>query len=89
MQESSTPTIDKAIWDLVEVFYVDKNAPSWLPERLVDWLAVSYYECPTLSSSSILFWKQTSSFFYLVKISNSSICFLLFLILLNAMQECT
>ncbi|CAM6043893.1 unnamed protein product [Sphagnum compactum] len=32
-------TTVKAIWDFLEVFYVDKNAASWLPERLVDWLA--------------------------------------------------
>ncbi|KAI0507944.1 hypothetical protein KFK09_014072 [Dendrobium nobile] len=29
----------KAAWQLMEIFYVDKNYFSWLPERLVDWLA--------------------------------------------------
>jgi nuclear pore complex protein Nup85 len=39
MQDSYQLTTVKAIWDFLEVFYVDKNAASWLPERLVDWLA--------------------------------------------------
>ncbi|XP_024537188.1 nuclear pore complex protein NUP85 isoform X2 [Selaginella moellendorffii] len=29
----------KAVWELIEVFYVDRSATWWLPERLVDWLA--------------------------------------------------
>lgn len=29
----------KAAWDLMEIFYVDKESHGWLPERLVDWLA--------------------------------------------------
>ncbi|KAM0856202.1 hypothetical protein ACQ4PT_049268 [Festuca glaucescens] len=33
------PTSLKAAWELLEIFYVDKNLHSWLPERLVDWLA--------------------------------------------------
>ncbi|OAE33474.1 hypothetical protein AXG93_3822s1310 [Marchantia polymorpha subsp. ruderalis] len=28
----------RAIWDMLEIFYVDKSAESWFPERLVDWL---------------------------------------------------
>eukprot|EP00249_Psilotum_nudum_P015814 c25530_g1_i3 orf=409-2625(-) len=32
------PTILKAVWELVEIFYVDKNTLLWLPERIVDWL---------------------------------------------------
>ncbi|XP_024397742.1 nuclear pore complex protein NUP85 isoform X1 [Physcomitrium patens] len=39
LQASTKPTTVKAIWDLVEIFYVDKNGASWLPERLVEWLA--------------------------------------------------
>jgi nuclear pore complex protein Nup85 len=30
----------KAAWELMEMFYADKLCQSWLPERLVDWLAV-------------------------------------------------
>jgi nuclear pore complex protein Nup85 len=30
----------KAAWELMEVFYADKQSQAWLPERLVDWLAV-------------------------------------------------
>lgn len=41
LQDSLKPSIVKAVWDLVEIFYVDKNSASWLPERLVDWVAVS------------------------------------------------
>ncbi|KAJ4958812.1 hypothetical protein NE237_025923 [Protea cynaroides] len=33
------PTSLKAAWELMEIFYVDKQRQSWLPERLVDWLA--------------------------------------------------
>ncbi|KAK7384976.1 hypothetical protein VNO78_30680 [Psophocarpus tetragonolobus] len=29
----------KAAWELIEMFYVDKQSQAWLPERLVDWLA--------------------------------------------------
>ncbi|KAH9301604.1 hypothetical protein KI387_013187, partial [Taxus chinensis] len=38
-QESQDPDLLNAIWDLLEIFYVDKQSLSWLPERLVDWLA--------------------------------------------------
>ncbi|EFJ22273.1 hypothetical protein SELMODRAFT_416720 [Selaginella moellendorffii] len=30
----------KAVWELIEVFYVDRSATWWLPERFVDWLAL-------------------------------------------------
>lgn len=33
------PTSLKAAWELVEIFYADKQSQAWLPERLVDWLA--------------------------------------------------
>ncbi|XP_057525061.1 nuclear pore complex protein NUP85 [Amaranthus tricolor] len=29
----------KAAWELLELFYADKQSQAWLPERLVDWLA--------------------------------------------------
>ncbi|XP_077217891.1 nuclear pore complex Nup85-like protein [Tasmannia lanceolata] len=37
------PTCLKAAWELIEIFYVDKQSLAWLPERLVDWLAD--YDC--------------------------------------------
>lgn len=37
-RETEGPTVLKGIWDLLEVVYVEKNALSWLPEQLVDWL---------------------------------------------------
>ncbi|KAG9439936.1 hypothetical protein H6P81_020101 [Aristolochia fimbriata] len=37
------PNSLKAAWELVEVFYVDKQSQTWLNERLVDWLAD--YDC--------------------------------------------
>jgi hypothetical protein len=40
LQVRERPTSLKAAWELLEIFYVDKNLHSWLPERLVDWLAV-------------------------------------------------
>ncbi|KAK1267130.1 Nuclear pore complex protein Nup85 [Acorus gramineus] len=33
------PTYLKAAWELLEIFYVDKQSLAWLPEQLVDWLA--------------------------------------------------
>ncbi|XP_029125916.1 nuclear pore complex protein NUP85 isoform X2 [Cajanus cajan] len=33
------PTCLQAAWELIEIFYVDKQSQAWLPERLVDWLA--------------------------------------------------
>ncbi|KAF8407088.1 hypothetical protein HHK36_006213 [Tetracentron sinense] len=33
------PTCLKAAWELMEIFYVDKQSQAWLSERLVDWLA--------------------------------------------------
>jgi nuclear pore complex protein Nup85 len=35
----------KAAWELMEIFYVDKQSQAWLPERLVDWLAVIISIC--------------------------------------------
>ncbi|EXB93382.1 hypothetical protein L484_010709 [Morus notabilis] len=37
------PTSLKAAWDLMEIFYADKQSQPWLPERLVDWL--TDYDC--------------------------------------------
>jgi nuclear pore complex protein Nup85 len=60
-KDSYQLTTVKAIWDFLEVFYVDKNAASWLPERLVDWLAVSYKPGRT-PLSSLYMLKDTSCF---------------------------
>ncbi|KAK9101082.1 hypothetical protein Scep_024512 [Stephania cephalantha] len=37
------PTCLKAAWELIEIFYAEKQSQAWLPERLVDWLAS--YDC--------------------------------------------
>ncbi|KAG6739409.1 hypothetical protein POTOM_057005 [Populus tomentosa] len=42
-QKGEEPTSLKAAWELMEMFYADKLCQSWLPERLVDWLAD--YDC--------------------------------------------
>ncbi|CAK8570239.1 unnamed protein product [Lathyrus sativus] len=39
VQNNEEPTCLKAAWELMEIFYVDKQSQAWLPERLVDWLA--------------------------------------------------
>ncbi|KAF5195893.1 Nuclear pore complex protein nup85 [Thalictrum thalictroides] len=39
LQIGEEPTSLKAAWELLEIFYADKQAQPWLPERLVDWLA--------------------------------------------------
>ncbi|XP_038711707.1 nuclear pore complex protein NUP85 isoform X2 [Tripterygium wilfordii] len=41
--KAEEPNTLKAAWELLEMFYVDKLSQSWLPERLVDWLAD--YDC--------------------------------------------
>ncbi|KAI5078662.1 hypothetical protein GOP47_0006333 [Adiantum capillus-veneris] len=37
-RDMEMPSILRAIWDLLEIFYVDKHASSWLPEQLINWL---------------------------------------------------
>lgn len=39
LQNIEGPTCLKAGWELMEIFYADKQSQAWLPERLVDWLA--------------------------------------------------
>eukprot|EP00258_Populus_trichocarpa_P029855 XP_024445874.1 nuclear pore complex protein NUP85 [Populus trichocarpa] len=43
LKKGEEPTSLKAAWELMEMFYADKLCQSWLPERLVDWLAD--YDC--------------------------------------------
>lgn len=43
VQPAKKPSSLKAAWELLELFYVDKEAESWLPERLVDWLGVMIF----------------------------------------------
>ncbi|XP_022729094.1 nuclear pore complex protein NUP85 [Durio zibethinus] len=39
IKKGQEPTSLKAAWELLEMFYAEKPSQSWLPERLVDWLA--------------------------------------------------
>ncbi|TKY58298.1 Nuclear pore complex protein NUP85 [Spatholobus suberectus] len=39
VKKGEEPICLKAAWELIEIFYVDKQSQAWLPERLVDWLA--------------------------------------------------
>ncbi|KAJ7965937.1 Nuclear pore complex protein Nup85 [Quillaja saponaria] len=39
LKKGEEPTSLKAAWELMEIFYADKQSQEWLPERLVDWLA--------------------------------------------------
>ncbi|KAH0642451.1 hypothetical protein KY290_035281 [Solanum tuberosum] len=39
VNEIAAPMCLKAAWELLEIFYVDKQSQSWIPERLLDWLA--------------------------------------------------
>lgn len=36
--ETEGPSVLKAVWDLLEIVYVDKHALSWLTEQLIGWL---------------------------------------------------
>ncbi|KAF7830112.1 nuclear pore complex protein NUP85 [Senna tora] len=38
-KKGEEPTYLKAAWEMMEIFYADKQSQAWLPERLVDWLA--------------------------------------------------
>ncbi|KOM48370.1 hypothetical protein LR48_Vigan07g207400 [Vigna angularis] len=44
VKRDEEPTSLKAAWELIEIFYVDKQSQSWLPERLVDCLFTSTHE---------------------------------------------
>ncbi|KAL1353092.1 hypothetical protein HN51_017021 [Arachis hypogaea] len=39
VKKREEPTCLKAAWELLEIFYADKQSQAWLPEKLVDWLA--------------------------------------------------
>ncbi|KAL3645918.1 Nucleoporin nup85 [Castilleja foliolosa] len=43
MKEVEEPTSLKAAWELMEMFYADKQSQTWIPERLLDWL--SDFDC--------------------------------------------
>nr|CAD1824145.1 unnamed protein product [Ananas comosus var. bracteatus] len=52
LQPGEEPKSLKAAWQLMEIFYVDKQFSSWLPECLVDWLA-DYDSLLTRTESTI------------------------------------
>ncbi|OAY82140.1 Nuclear pore complex protein NUP85 [Ananas comosus] len=52
LQPGEEPKSLKAAWQLMEIFYVDKQLSSWLPECLVDWLA-DYDSLLTRTESTI------------------------------------
>uniref|UniRef100_A0A5B7BKJ9 Nuclear pore complex protein Nup85 n=1 Tax=Davidia involucrata TaxID=16924 RepID=A0A5B7BKJ9_DAVIN len=39
LQKVEEPSCLKAAWELMEIFYADKQSQAWIPERLLDWLA--------------------------------------------------
>ncbi|KAL0372140.1 UNVERIFIED_CONTAM: Nuclear pore complex protein [Sesamum calycinum] len=39
LKKVEEPTSLKAAWELMEMFYADKQSQTWIPERLLDWLA--------------------------------------------------
>ncbi|MCL7037925.1 hypothetical protein MKW94_030141, partial [Papaver nudicaule] len=39
LKTDEEPTCLKAAWELLQIFYADKQSHAWLPECLVDWLA--------------------------------------------------
>ncbi|KAL7599409.1 hypothetical protein Lser_V15G21286 [Lactuca serriola] len=48
------PSSLKAAWELLEIFYANKQSQSWIPKQLVDWLTTQRY---TLHGH----WLQTST----------------------------
>ncbi|GFS35424.1 hypothetical protein Acr_00g0039810 [Actinidia rufa] len=39
LKKVEEPNCLKAAWELMEIFYADKQTQAWTPERLLDWLA--------------------------------------------------
>lgn len=39
LKKVEEPSCLKAGWELMEIFYADKQSQAWIPEHLVDWLA--------------------------------------------------
>lgn len=39
LENVEEPSSLKAAWELLEIFYADKQSQAWIPEQLVDWLA--------------------------------------------------
>ncbi|KAA8521842.1 hypothetical protein F0562_012536 [Nyssa sinensis] len=62
LEKVEEPTCLKAAWELMEIFYADKQSQAWIPERLLDWLAD--YDCllsgtqPTVHSKLVDFQKE-------------------------------
>ncbi|GER32524.1 nuclear pore complex protein Nup85 [Striga asiatica] len=55
MKKSEEPTSLKAAWELMEMFYADKQSQTWIPERLLDWLAD--FDCLFSTSQSSVYAK--------------------------------
>lgn len=62
LKEVKKPMVLKAAWELMEIFYADKQSQAWIPERLIDWL--TDYDClfsgahPTVHSKLVDFQKE-------------------------------
>ncbi|VFQ73209.1 unnamed protein product [Cuscuta campestris] len=39
LKKGEEPTCLKGAWELIEIFYADKQSQAWISERLIDWLA--------------------------------------------------
>lgn len=39
LKKGEEPTCLKGAWELIEMFYADKQSQTWISERLIDWLA--------------------------------------------------
>ncbi|KAG8381852.1 hypothetical protein BUALT_Bualt05G0015800 [Buddleja alternifolia] len=61
-KEVEQPSSLKAAWELMEIFYADKESQTWIPERLLDWLAD--FDClfsgtqPTVHAKLVTFQKE-------------------------------
>ncbi|XAR49495.1 hypothetical protein NMG60_11032721 [Bertholletia excelsa] len=65
LKKAEEPTCLKAAWELMEIFYADKQSKTWIPERLLDWLA-DYDSLlsgpqPTIHSQLVRFQKELVS----------------------------
>ncbi|XP_052211367.1 nuclear pore complex protein NUP85 [Diospyros lotus] len=65
LKKVEEPTSLKAAWELMEIFYADKQSQAWIPERLLDWLAdydsLLSSTQPTIHSKLVNFQQELSS----------------------------
>ncbi|KVH90331.1 Nucleoporin Nup85-like protein [Cynara cardunculus var. scolymus] len=58
LENVEEPSSLKAAWELLEIFYADKQSQAWIPEQLVDWSAVMIVKVLPLFFSKTCNWRR-------------------------------